>query len=519
MRRVVARATAAAGSVVIGMAVVVALPIFGLRPAPLVALLLGGALLAVGSVASENATREAKKTFRYSLKWSVAVVVAVLSIGLSRFVERRIDVTNSAVNTLAEESLAVARSLPRPVRIVAFVEGNGRVADELKALIDRYSAVTDRVRLEVRSAERAADLDVARETGLAELLSLGGPNVAVVPVGEGRAPEQGGAIVRLRFDTGLPDAEEQLTNALRQATTATGPSRAYVVAGHGEADLRDDGPAGLVRLRDALRARNVELVPFPLAVAGGRIPEDARAVVVLPSTTPWAPAEATALVDWVDAGGALWALLEPEGTPAWLASLVARHGVDVLPDVVVDDSPFHTMLGGADVVTGSTQLGHAITRPLRGALTHFPRAVGLGLSPVDGVTTTPIVSTGAEARVPKVNAQGPLPLIVAAEPTPEDAASPGAHSERRARVVVAADATFLQNGAMGLGANRDLAQNIALWLVHDDDHIVVRPHRRGGSLVFLTPTAREALAFALLVVVPGLVAAIGAAITAARRAR
>ena len=58
-----------------------------------------------------------------------------------------------------------------------------------------------------------------------------------------------------------------------------------------------------------------------------------------------------------------------------------------------------------------------------------------------------------------------------------------------------------------------------LWLVEDDDHIVVRPHQRGGSLVFMTPTSREALAFVLLVVVPGLLAALGAAVTAARRSR
>ena len=519
MNRVLARAVAAAGAVMTGVALVVALPVFGPRPASLLVLILGGALLAAGSAAAGETRRAARKTFRGSWKWGVAVVIALASIGGSRFVERRIDVTKASVNTLSEESVAVARALPVTVRVVAFVEGAGRAGDELRALVGRYEALTDRVRLELRSAGRAADLDVARATGLAELLALGGPNVAVVPVVDDGGSIAAGSIVRIRFDAGLADAEEQLTNALRRATTASAPTRVYVIAGHGEPDVRDDGPAGLSRLRDALRARNVELVGLPLSVAGGRVPGDARAVVVPPSTTPWAPAEDEALVAYADAGGALLALLEPDLPPTALASLVARHGVDVLPDVIVDDGPFHAMLGGADVVTGTTQMAHAITRPLRGALTHFPRAMALGISPVDGVTTTPVVSSGAEARAPKVNATGPLPLVVVAETTTPSLPAAAGRGRRQGRVAVAADATFAQNGSIGLGANRDLAQNLVLWLVEDDDHIVVRPHQRGGSLVFLTPTGREALAFVLLVVVPGLLAAAGAAITAARRAR
>jgi hypothetical protein len=338
---------------------------------------------------------------------------------------------------------------------------------------------------------------------------------------------------RLRFEAGLVDGEEQLTNALVRATTTGAVQRVYVVAGHGEPELRDDGPGGLSRLVATLAPRGIELVPLPLAAVGA-VPDDARAVVLLPTTAPWSAGEDAALARFVDGGGAVLVLLEPpvEGaslTPMF-ASLCGRFGVDVLPDVIVDDSPFHALLGGADVVTGASQMAHAITRPLAGALTHFPRAVALGLSPLPTTSVVPLVSTGAEARADRVAAQGPLPLVVAAEPaslstTPRTLASsptgapPSEQPRGRQRAVVAADATFVQNAAIGVGANRDLAQNVLLWLIEDDSHIVVHPHVRGGALVFLTPSAREALAFVLLVVVPGLLAALGAAFTAVRRAR
>jgi len=245
-------------------------------------------------------------------------------------------------------------------------------------------------------------------------------------------------------------------------------------------------------------------------------------VMVLPATAAWESGEVAALRAFLDKDGALFVLFEPERPQPSVAAWAARAGVDVVADVVVDEGPFVTLLGGADVVTGSTQLGHAVTRPLKGALTHFPRAAVLGLSPVPDVLTTPLVSTGGDARAATIDARGPLPLVVAAEPTPAPAPSGASWALRgwvASRTVVAADATFVTNGALGLGANRDLAQSILQWLVQDDDHIAVRPRQRGGSLVFLTPSAREALAFVLLVVVPGLLAAAGAAVTAARRAR
>jgi hypothetical protein len=475
-------------------------------------------LLVAGALGAEGGHSSGRKTFRFLWKWIVALVVAALAVGGSRFVEFRIDVTRARTNTLAAESVAVVRSLKEPVRVVAFLEEGSRTATELVALVDRYSSAHDRlaqaVQLELRSAKRGGDLELARALGLAEHLSLGGPNLAVVPAATNDASQDTRTPVRLRFDAGLPDAEEQLTNALRKATTTSAPTRVYVVAGHGEPDLRDDGPGGLSQLRDALRARHIELVPLPLAVVGGRIPDDAWAVVVLPSVAAWSLPEEAAVRSWLDADGALFLLLEPDQPHAAAAAWAARVGVDVLPDVVIDEGPFATLLGGADTVTGSTQLGHAVTRSLRGALTHFPRAVALGLAPITDVTTTPVVSTGPDARAPKLSASGPLPLLVAAERT-----TSSAKASSQARVIVGADATFLQNGALGLGANRDLALNAVQWLAQDDDHIAVRPRRRGGSLVLLTPSAREALAFVLLVLIPGVLLAVGSAITSYRRAR
>jgi hypothetical protein len=346
---------------------------------------------------------------------------------------------------------------------------------------------------------RADDSDLARALGVAEHLALGGPNVVV------RAT--GATPVRLRFDAGLPDQEERLTNALRRATTTT-TVKLYVVAGHGEPELVDEGPAGLSRLKKALSDRGVELVPLPLARVG-LVPDDARGLVLVPGTVPLGDEEARVVDAAIARGTPLLLLVDPDRPQPRFSSWAAALGVDVVDDVIVDESPFSTMLGGADVASGQGQIGHAITRPLRGALTHFPRAGLLGLTPVDGLESTPIVQTGPEAISRRTGARGPLPLVVALQ---------GADGGAR-RSVVGADATFLENASAGQGANHDLAVNALLWIGAVDDSIAVRPRTRGGSLVFLTPGARTTLTFVVVVLVPGLLLALAAAWAAIRRAR
>jgi hypothetical protein len=434
---------------------------------------------------------------------ALSVALAGLAVVAGARAPGAIDVTRAAVNTIAPESEHVAKAIAVDVRVVAFIDDD-RTATELLALVERYRAHTARITFERRSVRRAEDSDLARQLGVAEYLSLGGPNVVVVAAA---GPVQALAPVRVRFDAGQPDQEERLTNALRRATSST-TTKVYVVTGHGEAELADDGPAGLSRLKKSLGNRGVELVPLPVALVGV-VPDDAAAFMLVPGTVALSDDDVRAVDRAIERGVPMFLALDPDRPSPQFGSWAAARGVDVVDEVVIDESPFATMLGGADVASGQTQLGHPITRPLRGALTHFPRASVVGLSPVDGLEAVPVVSTGPEATSTTTRAKGPLPLVVAS-------AAPGGVARR---AVVCADATFLENAAAGHGANHDLAMNALMWLSAVDDRIAVRPRSRGGSLVLLTPSGRSTLTFVVVVVVPALLWALAAAWAAIRRSR
>ena len=204
-------------------------------------------------------------------------------------------------------------------------------------------------------------------------------------------------------------------------------------------------------------------------------------------------------------------------------------GIQVNGDVVRDESKFAGVLGGADTALGVAYAAHAITQHLGSSMTHFPHARSLSMNPGTGALVVELVQTGASAQalgahtgsdgklvVDGASLAGPLTLGVASERTVEERAG---KSPRVARVVVLGSAGFVRNHALSFGANRDLALDAVQWLRDDDDKIVVRPHARGGHLLFLTPTQRERLAFALLYALPTLLLCIGLSVWAVRSRR
>lgn len=499
--------------------VVVAVPFFGLTSLGLLPVFIGGVLLVVGALAAPSSTSMSLSArLRRGLPHLSAVVVGLG--GLAGAWALRgvgdVDVTRARVNTLAEESVQVATALTTPTTVVAFADDD-ESRTLLRTLVARYSAVNPRIALELRSVRVAADIERAEALGLAELLPLGGPNVAVVTGGrdvtDGTDGE--GPPVRLRLTGQTADAEQQLTNALRRSQERQ-RAKIYVVAGHGEPAPNDESAAGLSRLRDRLRARDVDLVPLPIAQLPD-LPDDVRAILWLAGTVQPRDVDVARLQDALAAGANIVAAINDEASSVAMRGLLASVGVEAFADVVVDESPFSSLLGGAELATGQTQLAHPVTRPLRGAMTHFSRAQVLALTPTPAGTTpwttTPLVSTGGDARARGTGAAGPLPLVVVAVEGGD-----GRRGDRH-RAVVCADADFFTNGLIGLGANLDLAENLLLWSVQADDDLTIRPRRKSGSLIFLTPSARETLSFWMLVLVPATLLSLGAAWSARRRSR
>ena len=502
-------AMAACGAVILVMALPVGLTLIGPTAGVIALAVVGGAAVLVGGVFAHDRARTSRGMLGHALRVGAVVVATVLVSAFASRFDLHLDVTSARVNTLTEQSMQVATAVAAPIVIQAFMEVSDRAFIELEPLVARYRAVNPRIALQRTSP--LEDPQGARRARIDE----GGARVVVRMLDPTAAPRE----IPVRFEPGAADHEELLTNALRRLQGAR-LSRLYFLAGHGEADLRDDGPRGLSGLREALAGQGVEAVPLPLAVVGA-VPADAVAIAIADARQPIPDGEQTQLRSFLDNGGAVWLLAEPESAVPSL--VLANLGVVANSDVILDPSPFSLMLGGPEAVTGVGYVAHAITRPLGTGLTHFLRARSLTVLPVASVgEAVPLVQSGAEAWGERNLTAGVTPKLDDGDvegPVAVGAVWQASSIAGAARAAVFGDATFVQNRGLPLGANRDLGLNTALWLLEDDGHIVVRPNRRGGNLVFLTPTEREHLALLLLLVAPCVFACVGVGVFFRRRSR
>lgn len=531
----VGRALTSVGLVLFVTGAVIGMAFFGARSwLTLVPVGAGALALLLGLVLGARSLERARVRLLVEVA-AVAVVVFfvnALAVRSGAF----LDVTAAARNTLAESSVAVARSLAVPVVVEAALAADERAYADLELLIARYRVHSDRITL--RRSEPSGGMAALEEARVTLTTTVGGD--------ERRQ--------RVRFVAGSPEQEQQFTNALRAVSAVQRP-RAYVLAGHGEPSIADEGPAGLRRFGQALADEGLELVSLPLH-ALERVPEDAALVIVaapslaLPEaagTSAPAPVELERLQRYLDGGGRLLLLLEPRTGPvdvtgaAW-AGLLGSVGVQAGGDVVSDGSAFAGLLGGPETATGVAYAAHPATSRLGGSMTHFPRARSLAENPIPDVVITALVQTGAEAfgettpgpaSLDDGDVRGPMTLAMAAEragpsATRGDAGDagemgPGSQAGPRARaaarVVVVGDSTFASNSAIGLGANADFAVHVSLWLADREDQIAVRARGRGGNLLLLSPTSRERIAFVLLYGMPVLLLGSGLTIRAIRRRR
>jgi ABC-type uncharacterized transport system involved in gliding motility auxiliary subunit len=409
--------------------------------------------------------------------------------------------------SLSPPSIALLNTLDAPVEVVSYASRQNGLRAVIADFVERYRRAKPDVTL--RFVDPDADPEAMRAAGV---------------MVDGEMDLR----YRDRSERLKVLSETEFSNALLRLSRA----RERIVAfleGEGERQPLGKANADLGQFVAALADRGLRAVPLPLANTG-KVPENADLVVVANPRVALAPAVANELVDYVDRGGNLLWLTEPDEN-AGLDALADALSIRVLPGTVVDASGSAFGLGDPSFVALAKYPPHAVTKNfLLTTLLPQPAALAQLANPawdVKPILRSSDKSWNETGHIPKAGEAadtirqdadageiaGPLDLGFALSrisPRPD---------KKEQRVVVIGDGDFLSNSFLGNGGNREFGQRVFDWLTGDDDQISVPDKSAPDRTLSLTQAQLGAISVVFLVAVPLVLAASGLLIGWRRRRR
>lgn len=409
--------------------------------------------------------------------------------------------------SLGSESVRMLASLQGPVEIVSYARPQGNLRKTISDFVDRYQRV--KPDLGLAFVDPDADPTAIRALG--------------VQIDGEIEVRYGGRSERLKVLS-----ESEMSSALLRLSRARERLVAFL---EGEGERRPDGVANsdLGQFGALLKQRGVRSLNLTLASAG-KIPDNVDLLVIANPRVALAGPAAIEIVDFVERGGNLLWMLEPDETNG-LDALAESLSLRVLPGVIVDGASQSFGIDDPSFVAVGRYPAHAINQDFDLG-TVFPQPVALAQLAPPKWDFKPILQSSAQSwnetgHIPKPGepegsvrydgADGEIPgpldfgfALSRLSPRP---------GENEQRIVVIGDGDFLSNSFLGNGGNRELGTRIFDWLLADDALITVVERTAEDREISLSDTALAVLGFGFLLGLPVLLLACGLLIRYKRRRR
>ncbi len=504
-------------------------------------LLIAGVLLSLWSLLKLRS--DLRLLFSASRRELLLSTVGVLGVlvaiaWVSALYPKRFDLTESHEYSLAPETVAMLKTIDRPVHITFFHDRGMRETVELYEL---FAAQNDKISVEF--------FDPTLNPAQAKLRGVQFAGTSLLE-SEGRKLTVNGP------------TETDIANGILRVTQAQ-QQIACFLDGHGEPnpfsleshDHMEGGAGhshgletkivqheqhGMAKARGALEALNYVVEKISLMQSSADLSRCSVLIVAGPQTA-LLEHEVKAIDTYLDNGGKAMFMIDPF-IKTGLDRVIAKFGIKMEDDMVID--PASHFWADPSTPAISEYNPHEITTKL--PQTFFPgaRSLSATAAPVPGVTVRPLVNTSKKSfsnsdrsRVEFVegkNRGGPLTLMATARINPqtvesaemvmrrlrgEEVEAPKqASSERKeARIVVVGDSDFATNSFYHLVGNGMLFMNAVNFLAARDNLIGLKPRTYDLPIVNMTNTEMKGTFVLSIILIPLLMAALGVAVWWRRR--
>lgn len=440
------------------------------------------------------------RRWRRPVGLAVTAVVVVAANAWAHSDDTQVDLSAANRFTLTDETKEILDAVDSKVEISVFLNLEGGAARDARFLLARYQ-------------ERSGHLDyrlVDPDTRPGEARRLGVTDYSTVVL------EYRGR----RVDAPSVD-EVQLSSAILRLLR--GETRtACVLVGHGEAALDDDSQTGLSAFGQALEHNAYEPRELDLAREGD-VPDECDVVILAGPRVPLLEREIEALLDYGRAGGRLFVTVWPfTEEPVDVNPLLQEWGIAFFGGLVVDElrsegfDVANLIIESFPTANPIVENVHRLSFPFAGALVEVD-------DPSEGLSVSRLAET-SEASFAETNpdeiAPGPGdlvgPVLVAAaadDSRVEEEAEERLGGRRpgivRTRVFAAGTTSWVTNRFLNELGNRRFALNALAWLA-EEEQILTSPELVDDvrSLPW-TPERQRLVVAVAVVLVPGLVLAVG----------
>lgn len=402
------------------------------------------------------------------------------------------DITQNASNSLEPGSVTVLKQMAGPVTVVVYAtEQDARLGD-IRKLIREFVSLYQRYKpdLKLTFVDPEKEPEKARAAGI----QLNGEMVVSYA---GRSEH-------------LTQLNEPVLTAALLRLAHTRDQTVMYLDGHGERRLDGAANHDLGELFGAkLKQNGFRIASLNLALAQ-EVPDNVGVLVVTQPQVPLLPGETDKLLRYVERGGSLLWLVDAEPLRG-LEPLAERLELLLPPGIVIDPSAAE-MNAPVTWSLGAAYPPHPVTRDFN-LITAFPSARPLAWNEGEDWEHHALLEVAPRGWVSRYPTQGkprfdkrhdtPGPVVIAA-------ALQRHVNDREQRIVVVGNGAFLANSFAGNGGNVDLGVNMVNWLAGEEHLITLQPRAAKDSELVLDRTRLTAISVGFLILLPLLLAAVGA---------
>lgn len=415
-----------------------------------------------------------------------------------------IDMSKNARNSLSDETIRLLGGVDKPLKITLFASPTFENREAVTRLFSRYQRRQSLLKFELINPDLRPDLLSEHDIRFdgETLIEFDGRSEKVSQI-----------------------TEANVTNAI-QRLLRQGERWLVFIQGHGERNPYKQTNFDYSTFGGQLAAMGYTVENLNITETNS-IPANTDVLVLASPKLALLPGEVDLLRNYIETGGNLLWLADPEQSNEGLEPVFDLLSVDFLPGVIVDPNSQLLGLNRVDFALTTHYPRHNITENID-AVCLFPQAHAIEYYGEDQwQKQTILISSEAswnetgEMKGEIFNGDhddeinGPLDLGISLSKSHENELG----ESFTQRIAIIGDADFISNRYIGNGANLDVGLNLVNWLSHDDNLISISPRPAPDTRLDLSQTSQLVISFGFLLVLPALLFGNGMRIWLVRRKR